>query len=169
MENELTSEVAQESVQEQSTAQPQETTAQVDPPVGDSSEAQEYTPNYKYKVLDKEYEFDAELKDAIKSKNIETKLRELYTKSAGIDTIKQDRESLRTKIGDYEKQIGEYSNVMKGLNTINHFYNNKDWDNFFQALKISDQDLYQYIYSKLNRSELPKDAQAQYNNSIQVS
>src|SRR5688500_3044500 len=58
-------------------------------------EVPQYTPNYKFKVMDEEKEFDDFLKGAIKTKEDEEKLRDIVTKAYGLDAHKKTHETLK--------------------------------------------------------------------------
>lgn len=133
-------------------------TPAVDSAVAAAVEA--YQPNYKFSVKDKEFEFDQEFKDLVKSKQVEDKLRDIYTKAYGLDSIKSERDTLKA---DYTRTKTEHESVLRGLETLNHFYEKNDLDNFFGSLKIPEQKIFEYALKKLEARELPKEHQAQYN------
>lgn len=115
-------------------------------------QAPAYTPNYKFKALDKEFEFDEWLRPHIKSSDQEKKLRELYEKAYGLDHVKSERDKIRT---DYKSVNEEYTILNKGLDNLNTMLTNKDFHGFFNALKIPEQDILQYALSRVQYSQLP--------------
>lgn len=111
-----------------------------------------YTPNFKFKAADKEYEFDEWLRPIVKNPEHEKKLRELYEKAYGLDHVKSERDKFRT---DYKSINDQYSALNKGLDHLSSMIKNKDYHGFLNALKIPEQDILQYALSRVQYSQLP--------------
>ena len=111
-----------------------------------------YTPSYKYKILDKEYEFDAWMKPLLKDKETEEKLRDLVTRSHGIDEIKKSRDELRTKLEDVEPK---YKNIDASLTYLSDLVNRGDIRAFVEAVKLPKKQLLQYAIEELKYLQLP--------------
>jgi hypothetical protein len=125
--------------------------------VGDSASttqtaAPSYTPNSKFKVLDKELEFEDWAKSAIKDAETEKKVRELHEKAYGLDSIKQDRQTLKTELGEAKERI---ASTDRALETVGQYARQKDWDSFFDALKIPKNDILQYALQLVQREQMP--------------
>src|SRR5688572_23823320 len=57
-----------------------------------AAQTQQYTPNFKFKVLDKEHEIEERFRKLIKDADSEKMIRELHEKSFGIEAIKSQRD-----------------------------------------------------------------------------
>lgn len=111
-----------------------------------------YQPNFKFKVLDKEHEFDDFLKGAVKDAETEKKARELYEKAYGLDSVKQDRQSLKTELSESKEKIARTD---QALETIGEFARQKDFDSFFEALSIPKEQILQYALQLVQREQDP--------------
>lgn len=88
-----------------------------------------YTPTLKYKVKDKEFEFDPRLKDVIKSKKDEEYFRDLYTKAAGLDTYK----SRSSELENQAKQL------LAGYTKLQEMRDQKQYDKLASALGLNEE------------------------------
>jgi len=100
-----------------------------------------YSPDYSFKVRNDDFEFDEKLKPFITSKEIEDHVRELYTKSHGIDYLKKgldEKSSAINQLTSNHTQLKEeYDAMMYGFNKLDSMAK-KDFTNFQKSLKISD-------------------------------
>jgi len=124
-----------------------------------------YQPNTKYNVKDKELEFDDWAKGAIKDKETEEKVRELYTKAYGIDTIKQARDAIAAEFETLKISKAETDQALQQLGT---FKASKDWDSFFEALDIPKQDVLKYAVELVQRDQWTPEQKAQWQQSRQA-
>lgn len=111
-----------------------------------------YTPNHKFKVLDKELEFEDWAKTAIKDAETEKRVRELHEKAHGLDSVKQDRQTLKTELSEAKERI---AGTDRAIETIGQYARAKDWDSFFEALKIPKNEILQYAIQVAQREQLP--------------
>lgn len=125
-----------------------------------------YTPNYKFKAMGTEQEFDELLRPLIKDKATEEKIRELYAKSYGIDSIKTDRQKYKEELDSLRPQ---YTSLNKGLDQLSGMLQKGDYHGFFNALKIPEQDVLQYALSRVQYKELPPEQQQQVDRQYQES
>lgn len=116
-----------------------------------------YTPNFKFKVKDKELEFDDFLKPIIKTKDLETKARELYEKAHGLDEVKAAREAFKTQAEEWK---GKFTQVEQSLHTLGTYVKKGDFRTFFQALNIPKDKIIQYAIEELKYQELPPEQRA---------
>jgi hypothetical protein len=105
------------------------------------AEEGQYTPNYKFKVMDDELEFDEKIRSVITSKEQEEHLRDLYTKAHGVPKLK---ETIDKKSKDYEDITGRYSTVeaeynqlREGIDKLGHL-SKKDFGLFQKSMSIND-------------------------------
>jgi hypothetical protein len=116
-----------------------------------------YTPNFKFKVKDKELEFDDFLKPIIKTKDLETKARELYEKAHGLDEVKAARETFKTQAEEWK---GKFTQVETSLQTLGSYVKKGDFRTFFQALNIPKEQIIKYAIEELKYQELPPEQKA---------
>ena len=116
-----------------------------------------WTPNFKFKVKDKELEFDDTLKGLIKDKGLETKIRELHEKAYGLEDVKAGRDPLKTQLAEKSTQ---YDAVATSLKTLGTLVQRKDYGSFFDALKIPKQEIINYAIQELKYAELPAEQKA---------
>lgn len=111
-----------------------------------------YTPNFKFKIKDKELEFDDYLKPVVKTKDVEAKLREMYEKSHGLEEVKTSRETFKTQAEEWK---GKYGQVESSLNTLGEYVKKDDFRSFFTALNIPKEKIIKYAIEELKYQELP--------------
>lgn len=121
----------------------------------------EYTPNYKFKVGEEEKEFDEFVRGAIKDSESEKKLRDLYTKAHGLDSLKTrltgEVESWKGKAGEH---VEKYSQLSQSLSNLSHMVNRGDFDSFFDALKIPEAAVYKWVNRKIQEQEMSPEQKA---------
>lgn len=148
------------------TAAPEPRTPEVpDPSAAAPSEPPSYAPNYKFKVHDKEMEFDPWLHGAIKDADTEKKARELYEKAFGLDYVKQDRSRLRDENGNLRT---ERDSVMSQVNQLISLRDKGDLDTFFEKVGLDEDKLLRHALQIVQRRNNPE-ADAQYRQSRQFA
>src|SRR5690606_24340502 len=75
---------------------------------GTSDATQAWKPSFKFKVKDKELEFDDFVKPIIKTKDLEQKFKDLYEKAHGLDEVKTSREAFKQQVEEWK---GKYNQV----------------------------------------------------------
>jgi len=121
-----------------------------------------YEPNFKFSVKGKELEFDDWAKSAIKSKDVEEKVRDFYTKAYGIDEIKQSREATLAELTELKNSKQA---VDTALTELGQYKASKDWDSFFDALDIPKQDILKYAVELVQRDQWSPEQKAQWQQS----
>jgi len=111
-----------------------------------------YQPNFKFKVLDKEHEIDEILRPVIKDAETEKKIRELHEKAYGLDSVKQDRQTLKSQLGEANERI---SRTDSALETLNGYVSSGDMESFFSALKIPNDKVLAYAVDLVKRQQDP--------------
>lgn len=124
----------------------------------------EYAPNYKFKYTspetgETEGEFDDVLKPLLKNADVEKKLRELYEKGHGIDFVKASRDTLKQNFAETQQA---YETQSTALRTLGVFVQNKDFDSFFEALKIPKNDVLQYALQQVQLAKMSPEERAQF-------
>jgi len=103
------------------------------PTPGGEAAPQAYTPNYSFKVLEDQSEFEDWAKPYIKDEETEKKFRDLYERAHGIEHVKADRQTLREENVSIKQEVGQYRTV---LGKINEMKQSGDWDSYFEALDV---------------------------------
>lgn len=135
------------------TPQPQTTESVTDSSIA----AAIYKPNFKFKVKDKELEFDEAYKPWVKNQEDEKKLRDLHERAFGLDEVKQSRDSVKKQ---YEEMSSKYNEVESSLKTLGTYVKKGDFRSFFDILNIPKDKIINYAIEELKYAELPADQKA---------
>lgn len=120
--------------------------------------ADAWTPNYKVKAYDNEYEIPENFRSYINQEN-EKHFKEVFERSFAFDTIKQKYKDAHSK---YQEVNGKYDTISKNLDKLSKYVQNGDFDNFFSSIKIPETEIQKWIYNKLQIQSLPQDQQQLY-------
>ena len=126
--------------------------------VEEQPEVAEYTPDYSYKVKDEVLEFDEALRGSVTSKESEDLLRDLYTKSMGLDGYKTKNSELETELGELKPQLGQ---LVDGYKNIKHLRDSKDYHRLMKTLDWPEEDLIDFAEKLLEEQELPESQRAE--------
>lgn len=118
----------------------------------EKQEAAIYQPNFKYKVKDKELEFDEFVRGAIKDKDSEEKLRKIYTSASGVDELRTQRDEV---VSRYQTVQGELTKVAKSIEK-------GDMDSALAILGIPPEKVFEWVSEKIKYENLPKEQQQAY-------
>lgn len=118
-----------------------------------TAQSQEYTPSYKYKVLDEEKEFDTRLHGIIKSKDDEEFLRDLYTRADGLENYKQKLSMRDTEFDTYRNQMAP---VVEGFKKLKAARDSGKLQDLFYDLGLDEDTVLQYALSIASERELPE-------------
>jgi hypothetical protein len=121
-----------------------------------------YEPNYKFRVKDKEFEFEDWAKGVVKDKETEEKIRDFHAKAYGLDAVKQAREAAVAELQDLKSSKETVDTALKELGT---YRANKDWDSFFEALDVPKQDILKYAVELVQRDQWTPEQRAQWQQS----
>lgn len=124
----------------------------------DDEDDSDYKANAKYKVLDKEHEFDPKLAKLL-TKETEPVIRELYEKAHGIETIKEKLQHTRGERDQYQEQFQQLGSE---VNRIMGYRKAGDLDSFFEALEMNPVDVAKWVMQKAEIENLPPEAKAVY-------
>jgi hypothetical protein len=119
---------------------------------------EEWAPDYKFKVMDKEYEFDEFIRPTITKDNYD-KIKDLYTKAYGLDHEKSRAERYKSefeRLTPIEQQFAQQNKTLGYMGTL---LQNKDYNTLFKELNIPDDAVAQYAIQRLNYRELPPEQQ----------
>lgn len=120
--------------------------------------AEAWTPNYKVKAYDNEYEIPENFRSYINQEN-EKNFKEVFERSFAFDTIKQKYKDAHSK---YQEVNGKYDTISKNLDKLSKYVQSGDFDSFFGSINIPEADIQKWIYNKLQIQSLPQDQQQLY-------
>lgn len=123
-----------------------------------------YQVNKKFKVLDKEQEFDDFIASGIKDADSEKKVRELYEKAYGLDHVKQERATEKAARESVEKN---FQNLVNEIQQVSGHVRNKDFGRLCSELQINRNDLAAWLVQQHELEEklgtLPEPVRKIYN------
>lgn len=125
---------------------------------GAVSEPPAYTPNLKFKVYDKEHEFDEFVRGVIDSEDKEKRVRELYEKAYGLDMVKPKYKELRDR---YQTVNTEFQELVGDIQRLKGHYQKGDFDTFFKTLGIPEEKVLNWLVQKVQYQQLPPEERAQ--------
>lgn len=124
-----------------------------------------YTPNYKFKVMDKEHEIDEWLRPVIKNQDLEKKVKELYEKAYGLETIKPKHQAVKDELEQSKSKIAETD---KALDILGKYVSENDFDSFFEGLNIPKNKILEYALELVKREQMSPEQKAQWQSSKQA-
>lgn len=128
-----------------------------------SGEVIPYTPNYKVKAYDAEYEIPATYHSFINEKN-EKEFKQLFSKAYGLDVMQGKNTKLREQNTALEKIVNEkYLPLYNGLEIANKYIANQDFGSLFEMLKIPVANVQGWMLRELQMKDLPVEQQEIYN------
>lgn len=119
-------------------------------PTEGQTEVQKYEANLAYEVYGKKKEFDARVKEWIKSKEDEDFIRDLYTKADGIEGLKTQRDQYRNQFNELSSEVNAVLDAAsKG--DLKAVLTSVGWDvsnigNVLHGLGVSKDDIIKYAY-----------------------
>ncbi len=116
-----------------------------------------FQPNWKFKAFGKEHEIDEFWRGLIKDADSEKKVKDVFTKSHAFEDMKTRYEGTSK---DFQELLSDHQALDKDVKKVMSFRNSRDFDNFFQALRISDQEIFEYVQKKINLLENPEQRKA---------
>jgi len=119
---------------------------------GTTQSEAEYTPDFTYKVRDEVLEFDESLRGSVTSKESEDLLRDLYTKSMGLDGYKTKNSELETELGELKPRLTE---LVGGYENIQNLRDTKDYHRLIKTLNWKEDDVIDFAEKLLEESEMP--------------
>lgn len=124
-----------------------------------------YQPNFKFKAYGQEYEIPEFVRQAVKDQATEKQLKEIFEKAYGLEVMKPKLEKSRTDLGQVQS---EYKRLKNNTNQLGMYIQNRDFDSFFDALKVPVKDLQSWMLMRLQEQELPPHAQAEIQRARQI-
>lgn len=113
-----------------------------------------FTPNFKFKVMDKEHELDEMFRPLVKDQATEKKVKELFEKSMGFDFAKPKHEAAKVELAKLRDETTQFQSQ---LSEIRDDYNRNDFDGVFKKLGIPEEKILQWLVDKAKYNELPQE------------
>lgn len=124
-------------------------------PSGDGTDAPltpAYTPNIKFKVLDKEHEIPEFLRPVMKDAQTEKQLKELHEKAFGLDVVKPKYQETKKQLDDVK---GRFEQQTQGITRLGGYIKKNDLASFFKELNISEDQVLRYALERVEYRQLP--------------
>lgn len=115
------------------------------------AQASTYSPNFKFKVLDQEREFDEWIRPVVKDAESEKRVRDILERAYGIDAVKADRAKIRESFQTLQQ---EKAQVESSLTMLSQMVRAKD-PRFFKAAQIPDEFVLEAAHRILKEREMP--------------
>jgi hypothetical protein len=126
-----------------------------------------FTSDYKFKVLDKEYEIDEMYRPLAKDETSYKKVKELFEKAYGLDSVKEKHTKLNEKIKtEYDPIVTQYKTLEQSLSVLDKMIEQGDFDNFLQTVNIPEEKIMQWAVKKAKLMQLTDEERSQYNESV---
>jgi hypothetical protein len=126
----------------------------------------EWSPNFKVKAYDNEYEIPEKFRSYINKDN-EADFRDVFEKAYAIDVMKEKLQKTRQENETFKETSERFNTLRQNLQKVSKYVENGDFDMFFETLKIPESNIQKWLLSKLQQKELPPEQQAIYNKSIE--
>lgn len=144
--------VAESGVEEESQAQPEDSAEVNEPPA--------YDPSFTYTVRDEQREFDERIRGAIKDKETEDLIRDLYTRADGLDGYK---EKLSKRDSEYNALYEQSEALTSGYKTLLDMRNSKDYRGLAEALGLDHDFIVNWGLETIKEEELPEEQKVALN------
>ncbi len=133
----------------------------------DPSETPAWTPDFKFKVMDKEHEIPEYLRAVVKDEDTLKMVRELHEKAYGLDHVKPKYETLKQQ---YEQLQPQFQAVSGDLQMLGQFLNPEapDLGSAFKMLGLSDDVIFRYANERIEYMEASPDKQAMMDKNAQI-
>jgi len=124
-----------------------------------------YTPNYKFKVLDKELEIDEWLRPAVKNQDIEKKIKDLYERAYGLESIKPKHQAIKEELEQTKQKVAQTD---QALEILGKYVQEGDFDSFFDGLNIPKNKILEYALDLVKREQMSPEQKTQWEASKQA-
>lgn len=118
-----------------------------------------FTPNFKFKVMDKEHEVPEWLRAAIKDEKTNKEAIELFEKAYGLDHVKPKYKQTRE---EFQTLRQTHDGLTKKLKTAAHYLQNGDIGGYFDYVGINPQAIMQWAIEQAQYTQLDENGRRQY-------
>ena len=129
-----------------------------------AAQNQQWTPNFKYKFENEEREIDPFFRALIKDADSEKKVREIVQLADALPKYKEKLQGTTEWIQTTaQPALQKYEQLNEALAEMGGYLKQKDFDTFFETLKVNEEDVFRWAAKKLSLRELPQEQQDVYN------
>lgn len=114
-----------------------------------------WQPDFKFKAAGAEHEIDEMFKPLAKDQETLDKIKRMHEKAYGLESLEQNRNTLKKQIAEMAPKIQEYETVSRNFARLSHFVQNGDFDSFFSELRIPEKNIVAWIQQKVEMSQNP--------------
>lgn len=116
-----------------------------------------FTPDFKLKVMGKDYEVPEMFRGLVKDEESLKSVREIFNKAYGLDESKPRFEAARSENNQLKEILGA---VQQDINELKGYYQEGDFDSFFEKLNIPVAKVLDWLQAKANYQEMPPEQRA---------
>lgn len=127
-----------------------------------------WTPDFKFKAAGADHEIPEMYRSLVKDQKTLEEVKRLHEKAYGLDSLAQNRDSLKKQLADYEPRLKEYETVSANIKKLSHFVENGDFDSFFQGIGVKDKDVIKWVQQKIELHNASPEVRAQYEQNRQL-
>ena len=120
--------------------------------------ASAYSPNFKYKAFGKDYEIEEFWRPLIKDAESEKMVKDIFTRTHAFDDLKSKSDVTQR---EFHNLLEDHQALDKDVRRVMTFFKNKDFGNAFAALRISREDIFDYVQRELDHMNLPPEQRRQ--------
>jgi hypothetical protein len=124
-----------------------------------------YTPNFKFKAYEKEYEVDPLFHSLFKDTETEEKIKKLHSKAYAMEGMQEKLGMTRKEYEGYKNQV---TPQLKAFEYFDKIVKAKDWDTFFTKLGVPQEEIFGWVEKQLNLAQAPADQRAEYQRNLEM-
>lgn len=121
-----------------------------------------FSPNYKFRVDQKEHEIPEWARQAIKDEDSQKMVHEIFCKAYGLDVAKTRHQKAQEK---YTELDSKHTALTKSLEQLSDYLNNGDLDSFFETIKLPETEVLKWALNVVNRDKLSPEERQAYDRS----
>jgi hypothetical protein len=113
-----------------------------------------WTPDFKLKVMDKEFEIDEFYRPLVKDEDTLKRVKRMQEQILGLPHIEAAREEFKSKYNQVLPRVKEYEVVESKLNRLSAYLQKNDFDSFFSDLQIPQEMVHKWLQQKQSEQSL---------------
>ena len=125
-----------------------------------------FTPVYKVKAYDKEYEIPEMYRPLIKDQVTQKQVQEIFEKAYALDEHKVIHTGLKEKFNQYQEQTAP---LIKIAQELDYYQKKGDLGSYFKTLGFNDQQIMEYALQKAQQLELSPEQKRVYDEREQAN
>lgn len=140
----------------------------------EEQKTEEYVPNFKYKAVGEEFEFDEDIKSLIKDKDSEERFRSIFAKAKGLEFYEEKHKKLEDSHNnltvEYESKMRDATELATIVNEFNSQIASKNVGDQHRALMnagLDEQSILNIAKQILDIRELSPQQRQAYNNQFE--